>query len=139
MSVSNIVFSSLLLAGVLLSGDAMAQESANPKGVSFAQPQDGAVVASEFKVVMNIDGMQVEKAGEAVPGSGHHHLIIDGDCIAKGDAVPKDDLHRHFGKGQKETTLLLAPGEHTLTMQFANGLHQSYGPDWCKTIHVTVK
>ncbi|PJC69515.1 MAG: rod shape-determining protein RodA, partial [Zetaproteobacteria bacterium CG_4_8_14_3_um_filter_59_5] len=62
---------------------------------------------------MQAEGMAVQPAGEIVDGTGHHHLIVDGDCIAEGAAVPKDDTHMHFGKGQIETTLKLAPGEHT--------------------------
>jgi len=138
MRVSSMVLT-LLLVGLAFGGTAIAHEKASHKGVSFGEPQDGAVVQSEFKVVMNIEGMKVEKAGDALPDSGHHHLIVDGDCIEKGGAVPKDELHRHFGKGQEEATLLLAPGKHSLTLQFANGLHKSYGRDWCQTIHVTVE
>ncbi len=138
MKYSTLVLMAAWLAIVSFISPALAHDGEHA-GISFGEPHNGAVVPPEFKVVMNIDGMQVEKAGEAVPGSGHHHLIIDGDCIDKGGAVPKDDLHRHFGKGQQEATLLLAPGEHTLTLQFANGLHKSYGRDWCQTIHVTVE
>jgi len=134
----NIFLTAALLAIISFVSPVQAHEGKHA-GISFGQPHDGDVVPTEFKVEMKIDGMQVEKAGEAVAGSGHHHLIIDGDCIAEGGAVPKDDLHRHFGKGQKEVTMLLAPGKHTLTLQFANGLHQSYGKDWCTSIHITVK
>ncbi|MDX8392626.1 MAG: DUF4399 domain-containing protein [Mariprofundaceae bacterium] len=108
-------------------------------GVAFETPHNGAVVESEFKVEMEIEGMKVHKAGDIIDGTGHHHLIIDGDCIAEGQAVPKDETHRHFGKRQTETMLKLAPGKHTLTLQFANGHHQSYGRDLCTTIDVTVK
>ena len=72
-------------------------------------------------------------------GTGHHHLIIDGHPVEAGKAVPADATHLHFGKGQTETTLKLAPGPHTLTLQFADGLHQSYGPEMSATITVTVK
>jgi len=53
--------------------------------------------------------------------------------------VPTDATHLHFGKGQTETEVTLPPGQYALTMQFANGAHQSYGPEMSKTIHVTVK
>jgi hypothetical protein len=33
-----------------------------------------------------------------------------------------------FGRGQTETVVKLAPGKRTLTLQFADGLHQAYGP-----------
>jgi len=138
MKISSILFAALVLAAFSLSSNAQAHEGSHT-GVYFAKPLDGEVVATEFKVEMKIDGMRVEPAGAAVAGAGHHHLIIDGDCIPKGDAVPKDATHMHFGKGQTETTLHLRPGDHTLTLQFANGLHQSYGPEWCHTIHVIVE
>jgi hypothetical protein len=32
----------------------------------------------------------------------------------------------------------LAPGEHTLTLQFADGAHMSYGPTLASTIKVKV-
>lgn len=102
MKVSSIVCSALLLAGFSLGGSAIAHEGVSHGGVSFAEPHDGAVVPAEFKVEMKISGMSVQPAGEAIEGTGHHHLIIDGDCIAEGAAVPKDETHKHFGKGQTE-------------------------------------
>lgn len=39
-----------------------------------------------------------------------------------GEAIPFDDAHKHFGKGQTGVDLELAPGKHTLTLQFANAL-----------------
>lgn len=88
---------------------------------------------------MQVDGMVVQPAGEAVEGSGHHHLIVDGGCIPSGEPVPKNATHMHFGKGQTETVLSLTPGEHTLSLQFANGEHQSCGTDWCHSIHVNIE
>jgi len=38
--------------------------------------------------------------------------------------VPFDDTHLHFGKGQTEASIVLAPGKHKLTLQFANALHK---------------
>lgn len=107
--------------------------------VHFVEPADGASVAQEFTVKMGVEGMTVQPAGALKDGTGHHHLIIDGQPVAAGVAVPADDTHLHFGKGQTETTLKLAPGQHTLTLQFADGLHQSYGPALSRTITVTVK
>jgi len=138
MKVSRILFPALLLAAFSLNGLALAHEGSHT-GVSFAKPLDGEVVPAEFRVEMSVNGMVVQPAGEVVKGAGHHHLIIDGDCIPKGATVPKDATHMHFGKGQTWTTLHLTPGDHTLTLQFANGLHQSYGREWCHTIHVTVE
>jgi len=56
-----------------------------------------------------------------------------------GTVVPKDSTHLHFGKGQTETTVQLTPGKHKLTLQFADGLHRSYGGKLATTISVNVK
>jgi len=111
----------------------------SPKGVDFTAPVDGVTVKSPFHIKMAVQGMQVQPAGKVEEGAGHHHLIIDGGCIPAGQTVPKDATHRHFGKGQTSTELSLEPGEHTLTLQFANGVHASYGPEMCKTIRVKVE
>jgi hypothetical protein len=71
--------------------------------------------------------------------AGHHHLLIDQGPAEAGQVVPGDDKHLHFGKGQKETELSLPPGEHQLTLQFADGGHKSYGPKMSQTIKVIVK
>ncbi|MDH5602528.1 MAG: DUF4399 domain-containing protein [Cyclobacteriaceae bacterium] len=113
--------------------------SSNEAGVFFRSPEEGATVTSPVKVEMGVEGMTVEPAGELHEGKGHHHIVIDGGAIPKGTVVPADSLNIHFGKGQTETTLDLSPGKHTLTLQFADGLHQSYGEEWSKTIEITVE
>jgi len=129
----------ILLAGLLaLAGSACSHES-HDKGVSFETPTDGATLSQSFKVKMAVAGMKVHKAGDLVEGTGHFHIIVDGGCVKQGEVVAKDATHIHFGKGQKETELKLASGDHALSLQFADGHHQSYGKDWCKTIHITVK
>ena len=83
--------------------------------------------------------MEVQPAGTMQDGSGHHHIVIDADPVAKGTLVPADDKHKHFGKGQTETELQLAPGQHTLQLQFANGVHLSYGEQMSSKITITVE
>jgi hypothetical protein len=95
-------------------------------------------IASPVHVVMGVHGKTVHPAGEIIEGSGHHHIIVDGEAITEGTVVPSTETHIHFGGGQLEADVPLTPGEHTLTLQFANGMHESYGPDWSKTITVTV-
>ncbi len=107
--------------------------------VEFVQPKDGATLSPAVHVVMAAHGMTVHKAGELIEGTGHHHLIIDGSFVPKGDVVAKDATHKHFGKGQTETVLNLTPGDHTLTLQLADGHHQSYGKAMSQTITVHVK
>ncbi len=112
--------------------------------VFFVSPKDGSGVTKKIKIVFGVEGMEVAPAVNAEnkvnkPGTGHHHLIIDGSFIPKGQAVPSDATHVHFGKGQKETELELTPGHHKITLQFADGNHISYGEEMSQTISVDVK
>ncbi|MCC5903467.1 MAG: DUF4399 domain-containing protein [Halomonas sp.] len=108
------------------------------EGVSFVTPEDGAEVSSPIQVEMAVTGMDIEPAGTMKEGTGHHHLLIDAGPITEGEVVPTDDTHIHFGGGQTSYELSLPPGEYTLTLQFADGAHLSYGPDWSSTITVNV-
>lgn len=105
----------------------------------FANLKDGDTVNSPLLVQFGIEGMEVHAAGEIIKGTGHHHIIVDDAATDAGTIVPADDTHIHFGGGQTETVLTLAPGMHTLTLQFANGIHQSFGPQMSATINVFVK
>lgn len=107
--------------------------------VFFVQPADGAELTSPFVVEFGVEGMEVEPAGEMVKDKGHHHIIINGSFVPKTKVVPADDTHIHYGQGQLSDTLNLEPGEYTLTMQFADGYHQSYGEQMSASINVTVK
>ena len=107
--------------------------------VFFANLKDGQRVTSPLKVEFGVEGMEVEAAGELNEGKGHHHIIINGSALDMGTVVPADSLNIHFGKGQLETELDLPKGEHTLTMQFADGYHQSYGQQMSATITVVVE
>lgn len=109
------------------------------QSVDFIEPKNGATVPATFKVKFAVEGMSVAPAGEINPGTGHHHLLIDTADIEENVAIPMDDKHRHFGKGQTETEITLPPGKHKLTMQFADGAHRSYGPKFRKTIEIEVK
>jgi hypothetical protein len=87
---------------------------------------------------MGLEGMQIKPAGEVVEGGGHHHILINKDFMSPGQVIPTDDEHRHFGKGQTEAVLELPPGDYKLTLQFADGLHRSYGKELSATINIKV-
>ncbi|MDQ2987622.1 MAG: DUF4399 domain-containing protein [Pseudomonadota bacterium] len=125
-----------LIAAVAMSGIA---SLALAQSVRFLEPVDGATVGSPFKVRFAVDGMEVKPAGEMAANTGHHHLLINAEPVKQGESVPFDDQHLHFGKGQTEAEVKLAPGTYVLTMQFANGAHQSYGAPMSKSIKITVK
>jgi len=107
--------------------------------VSFENLEDGAEVSSPFYVAFGVEGMEVEPAGPVNMGFGHHHLIVDGEFTPYAQAVPANETHIHYGGGQKGDSLTLDPGMHTLTLQFADGLHRSYGEQLSATISVNVK
>jgi hypothetical protein len=108
--------------------------------VYFKNLKNGQSVTSLVKVEMGVDGMKVDTAGPVVAGSGHFHILVDvGDSIATGQMIVKDSTHLHYGKAQTSAELKLAPGKHTLALEFADGLHRSYGSQMAATVSVTVK
>ena len=115
--------------------------SQGERRVSFAEPKDGAKVTSPVKVKFAVEGMKIRPAGQAANEriSGHHHLFIDAKPVAVGTFIPRDDRHIHYGGGETEVEVELPKGEHTLTAQFGDGAHMSYGPSMSATIKVTVE
>ncbi len=109
------------------------------QSVSLLEPANGATVTSPFKVRFGVQGMTVQPAGNMTEGTGHHHLLINLAAVPAGAVVTFSPQHLHFGAGQTETMVTLSPGTYTLTAQFANGAHQSYGPAMSQTVTVTVK
>jgi hypothetical protein len=135
----------LLALGVCLAAAfAMAADRmAPPAGaeVYFIAPQNGAKLHSPVTIKFGLKGMGIAPAGIKFDNTGHHHLLVDTDLSdVKLDApMPATDKIVHFGKGQTETTLTLAPGKHTLQLVFADYLHQSFDPPLTsKKITVTV-
>ena len=128
--------------------DAPAMElPAVPPGarVMFVAPKDGEQIVGALEngkvtvsVTMGAEKITVQPAGAVVAGTGHHHVLIDAEPVPKASVVPKDEQHLHFGQGQTEAKLMLAPGPHTLQLQLADGIHRSYGPELSAKISVTV-
>lgn len=111
-------------------------------GVFFETPAEGEKIKSPFEVKFGLKGMTVRPALEDVKDktSGHHHLLIDDPqgFVEEGQVVPTTPRHIHYGQGQTSTVVSLPPGVHTLSMQFADGAHLSYGKKMATTITVTV-
>jgi hypothetical protein len=84
--------------------------------------------------------MGVAPAGVPSAATGHHHLIVDAALPALNLPIPKDANHVHFGNGQTETVLELAPGEHTLQLMLADANHIPHEPPVVsEQIRITVK
>jgi hypothetical protein len=97
--------------------------------VYIVSPKDGATVGQSVTVVFGLNGMGVAPAGEKKEGTGHHHLLVDvKELPTAGQPIPKDDTHLHFGNGQTETTIKLAPGTHTLQLELADENHIPFDP-----------
>ena len=116
--------------------------SPSPQGVELylISPQDGENVTSPVTVRFGLRGMGVAPAGLAMEHTGHHHLLIDTGPPALNLPIPADANHVHFGKGQTEAQVTLAPGKHTLQLLLADHLHIPHDPPvMSKPITVIVK
>ncbi len=126
-----------LLLPALAEGRTPAPQGAR---VYIISPQNGATVSSPVKVIFGLEGMGVAPAGVKKANTGHHHLIIDADLPPATEPVPSDDNHRHFGGGQTEVTVELAPGTHTLQLIMGDHNHVPHVPPVVsEKITITVK
>ena len=130
----------------ILMGNAATAETAHwPEGakVFFVEPKNGAEISGPVKVMMGVQGIEIAPAGTEKPNTGHHHILIDTDVPTGEKALaplPADDNIKHFGKGQTETTLTLAPGKHTLQLVVGDGNHIPHNPALAsEKITITVK
>jgi hypothetical protein len=125
---------SLIMAMTSWGMNASAQEGTgatpSPKGavVYIISPAQGETVTSPVTVRFGLEGMGVAPAGVDKPKTGHHHLIVDSGLPDSRQPIPADDNHIHFGGGQTETSLKLAPGTHTLQLLLADYRHVPHLP-----------
>lgn len=133
------LFAFVMAVSLAFTGYAQGAEKKEMKaGVWFIEPKDGAQVTSPVKVVMGMKGMTMKASGKVVKGTGHHHILLNQGPMRKGKVIPTDKIHLHYGKAQTEAFIKLAPGDYKLTMQFADGLHRSFGKRWAATISIKV-
>ena len=131
-------------AVTLLSSVAARTETPAPPGaaVYFINIKDRDTVTSPLKIQFGLTGMGIAPAGVEKDKTGHHHLLIDtklSDEEAKAP-LPMDPHHMHFGGGQTETTVTLAPGEHTLQLVLGDWTHVPFAPPIVSpVITITVK
>jgi len=103
-------------------------------------PTDGQTVkAGRVKVWFGARNIGVAPAGVNNPKTGHHHLLINTDPPPMDREIPNDRNHLHFGSGQTETYLDLAPGTYTLQLLMGDADHVPHDPPVISkriTIHV---
>lgn len=120
-----------------------AAPAAAPSGprVFFVQPQSGATVKSPVMLEFGIADYQLAAvpaaAMEARPGTGHHHVGVDTDCLPAGAEIQMASPWVHFGKANTTIDMQLLPGPHKLTLQLGNDLHRAI-EGLCSTIAITV-
>ena len=135
---------SALACTALIAPAALADRSPSPAGaeVYFIAPQNGAKLHGPVTVKFGLKGMGVAPAGVKFDNTGHHHLLIDTDeaSLDLNAPLPATDKIVHFGKGQTETQVTLAPGKHTLELLFADYTHTPFEPVvHSKKITITVE
>jgi hypothetical protein len=109
--------------------------------VSFAQPQDGGLVAGpNVEVVLETTGLRVVEAGVMDPGTGHHHIFLDVDVTPMTEVIPAGVAGiTHKGDGTSVHTLEnVAAGEHRLIAVVADGMHIPLNPPVVDTIFFIV-
>ena len=135
----------LAVPGLAWSGETPSAEGAK---VYFVNLEDGQTVKSPMKIIFGLSGMGIAPAGIEADNTGHHHLLIDRPPLGEGPdgkdefeyAIPADDNHKHFGKGQTETTLELPAGKHTLQLVLGDWSHVPHDkPVVSEVIEITVE
>ncbi len=147
MSVRNFVIGTSVVAALfaygapaLAGGDSQAPENAK---TYFINLKDGDVVGSPVTIRFGLKGMGVSPAGvQNIANSGHHHLLINTrlDDKKASRPLPADANHKHFGKGQTETSIELPAGKHTLQLVLGDWKHTPHAkPVVSDVISITVK
>jgi hypothetical protein len=132
-----LTFISLVLLSILAACSGNEEEGWR---VYFTNIVDGDTVASPVTVEWEAENFTIEPAGEVKENAGHLHIMIDTACVAAGEVVPADDNHVHYGKAQQAALLELSPGEHTLCLQAADGVHTALAGDGAtEMIEITVE
>lgn len=118
-----------LAAPALLAGPLPRTPAPAGAKVYFISPAADAVVSNPVTVRFGLSGMGVAPAGTVKENTGHHHLLVDVETLPAMDLpLPNDANHRHFGGGQTEITLELAPGKHTLQLLLGDANHIPHDP-----------
>lgn len=133
----------MLIAATLQVDPVHAARTASPPNaqVYFIWPADGAIIANgKFWVRMGLRNMGVAPKGTKAPNTGHHHILIDTDLPPMDETIPNDRNHLHFGAGETEARVELAPGKHTLQLLLGDQEHIPHDPPvYSKKITITVR
>lgn len=109
--------------------------------VSITEPADGSTVTGPRVTVRLATNVPIVQAGDMTPGTGHHHLFLDGDLSPEGAPIPTvPGAVVHMGNGASEFTFdAVAPGRHRLIAVVADGAHVPLVPPVVDTVFFTVQ
>lgn len=143
MNPKKLIVSIIAFFSIALGASAALERQPSPEGaeVYIISPKDGEVVGKTFTVRFGLKGMGVAPAGINQANTGHHHLLINAESLPAMDMpMPMSEGLKHFGGGQTEVELTLAPGKHRLQLVLGDYLHIPHQPAVIsKEITVTVK
>ena len=116
------------IVGVFCTVSALATSQPPDTRAYIVQPTDGTVVTSPVTVVFGLEGFGVAPAGVERANTGHHHLIIDAPLPDLSKLIPANEHYIHFGGGQTQVEIELAPGTHTLQLLLGDHTHIPHQP-----------
>ena len=140
MKIGRLILLSVVLTCVSFAASAQGKPAPKDALLYFVWPQDGTTIKGGFWCRFGLRNMGVTHAGDNFQNSGHHHLLIDvNEPLDANEPIPQDKQHLHYGAGQTEARIELAPGKHTLQLLLADQNHIPHNPPvMSKKITITV-
>ena len=137
------IINAILVAAVVAPAPAFAAGTPSPENaeVYIIWPTEGTVIhGGKFWLRMGLRNMGVCPKGFNIPNVGHHHVLIDADLPAMDEQIASDRNHLHFGAGETEARIELAPGKHTLQLLLGDHQHVPHVPPvYSKKISIIVR
>jgi len=104
----------------------------------FTNLKDGATLETPFVARFGLSMRGLVPAGKTAGRAGHHHLLINQALpLDFKKPLPFTDQYIHFGKGQMEMVVNLAPGTYDLRLLLADQGHIPYFV-YSKPLKVTI-
>ncbi|MCW8928820.1 MAG: DUF4399 domain-containing protein [Gammaproteobacteria bacterium] len=117
----------LVITSIISINTSWSHGVSNTASTFIASPQNGAKVTNPITVKFGIKHFKIAPAGENIHKAGHYHLLIDLKSeLSMDKPIPSDINHRHFDKGESETTISLNPGTHSLQLVVGDEEHEPF-------------
>jgi len=109
--------------------------------VTILEPADGSTVEGPRVTVRLATTVPLAQAGDMTPGTGHHHIFLDGDLSPEGAPIPAvPGTVVHLGDASSEFTFdAVSPGRHRIIAVMADFAHVPLAPPVVDTVFFTVE